>query len=108
MSLRYFPLRIRSFRIYCAFQSSVVFWWIFIWGSTLSVCFSGKFIYEEDFTYTRLGAAVYVALAKNLFVSGIALGIFGVSHGIGCTYPNCHRWFRKFRNNFVVCFRVYT
>lgn len=41
-------------------------------------------MYKEDFTYSRLGAAFYWSVGKNLFALGVAIGIYGTTLNIGC------------------------
>lgn len=40
--------------------------------------------YNDDFNLTRLKAAVYWSLGKNIFAIGIAVFIFGMTQGAGC------------------------
>ncbi|KAF5307204.1 hypothetical protein FQR65_LT00720 [Abscondita terminalis] len=70
----------------------IILWWILVWVLPLSIIFLGIPIYRDSFEYSRLGAAVYVALSKNVFVFGICVGILGITKGIGWLLRDAVLW----------------
>ncbi|XP_019871049.2 O-acyltransferase like protein [Aethina tumida] len=65
----------------------VVLWWILSFGLCIFIILIAGIMYKEDFTYSRLGAAFYWSVGKNLFALGVAIGIYGTTLNIG--------WFAK-------------
>ncbi|KAF2884301.1 hypothetical protein ILUMI_21863 [Ignelater luminosus] len=61
----------------------IAIWWIITWGLPLSMIFLGVPIYKDSYQHSRTIAAIYAALVRCLYVLGIAIGIFGVSQGVG-------------------------
>ncbi|CAH0550012.1 unnamed protein product [Brassicogethes aeneus] len=61
----------------------VLFWWLLTFGSGLFVILIAGIMYNDDFTYTRLEAALYWAFGKNVFVFAVALAIFGATRNLG-------------------------
>ncbi|KAF5301327.1 hypothetical protein FQA39_LY10725 [Lamprigera yunnana] len=67
-------------------------WWILVWSLPLSTVFLGIPIYADDFVYSRLGAALYVAYSKSAYVVGIGLGMLGISQNIGWFLRDAVTW----------------
>ncbi|KAF5301324.1 hypothetical protein FQA39_LY10722 [Lamprigera yunnana] len=69
----------------------VFVWWILVWGFLLSAIFSGSLLYTYP-AQSRLGAAVYVAVNKNLFVIGVCLMLLGITQNIGWIIRDALQW----------------
>ncbi|KAF5301328.1 hypothetical protein FQA39_LY10726 [Lamprigera yunnana] len=67
-------------------------WWILVWSLPLSTIYLGIPLYADDFVYSRLGAALYVAFSKSAYVAGIGLAILGISQNIGWFLRDAVTW----------------
>lgn len=72
-------------------KSYIVIWWIIIFGLPLAIIFVAYPFYH-GYEYSRIGAAIYTAVGRNLFALAVAIAIFGCTQKIGWFLRSCVIW----------------